>query len=225
MNKLQSKKIKYISRKGFTLIELSAVIVVLGVLAGIVYISYDKVVKDTQASKAETDLLQAHKSIEAYKARYGHYPVTTSGDFVGDEIAGLAQPHVTADGNCSIVPDDATQEWVPDVNGELAQSVDKSNGGTRNFGGCYMYSSNGDLFVLSAWNMLDEPQTEKYYRRLGFRETDPPLNTQGHYYLCNHPAVGGVMPGHPYDIDYDFYKTSYTISNVEDCDETPPAGA
>jgi hypothetical protein len=88
--------------------------------------------------------------------------------------------------------------------------------------GCYLYASNGAQYVLSAWNMLSSPQSDKpLYRRLGFRAFQTSTSTQ--FYTCNDNVIGGANGG--YDITSDYYKHSYTLSNITDCDETPPPGA
>jgi hypothetical protein len=87
--------------------------------------------------------------------------------------------------------------------------------------GCYLYVSNGQEYVISAWNMVTIPQTSVLYRRLGFRDFQTTSSTQ--FYTCNANSVGGATGG--YDSSEDYYKHSYTVSNITDCDETPPAGA
>jgi hypothetical protein len=87
--------------------------------------------------------------------------------------------------------------------------------------GCYLYASNGSQYVISAWNVSPVPQTSTLYRRLGFRAFQSDSSTQ--FYTCNDNVVGGANSG--YDADKDYYKHSYTISNITSCDETPPPGA
>ena len=70
--------------------------------------------------------------------------------------------------------------------------------------------------------MLSSPQTDApFYRRLGFRQFQTDTSTQ--FYSCNENAIGGKSQGN-YKIQDDYYKHSYTITNITDCDETPPPG-
>jgi len=57
------------------------------------------------------------------------------------------------------------------------------------------------------------------YRRIGLREM-----TNVQFYYCNQTNIGGNNPT-PYSIAKDYYKRSYTITNITFCNETPPTGA
>ena len=94
--------------------------------------------------------------------------------------------------------------------------------GISGAGGCYTYASDGVSYVLSAWNAkFGDPSTEALYRRLGWREMG---NFGSNQYYCNHVSIGGTIGG-VYTATRDYYKYSYTISNITNCNETPPAGA
>ena len=70
--------------------------------------------------------------------------------------------------------------------------------------------------------MLASPQTTApFYRRLGFRPFQTSTSTQ--FYTCNENVVGGANGG--YDITQDYYKHSYTLSNITSCDGTLPSGS
>lgn len=198
---------------GFTIIEVLIVIVVIGIIASISFVSYNGVQTRSRQAKIETDLTAVQKLIESYKARTGNYPIT----------AASLNPNWSAttantDANCSMGTRKA--DWVPDIPTALPQS--QATTAISGNPGCYIYVSDGTSYVLSAWNMIRDPQTEKMYRRLGFRETDASHANQ--FYTCNHSGIGGVVGG-SYDIDSDYYKHSMTLSNVTTCGETPPAGA
>ncbi|MDB5177083.1 MAG: exported protein of unknown function [Candidatus Saccharibacteria bacterium] len=59
---------------GFTIVELLIVIVVIGILAAIVIISYNGVTKRSQTSAITSELKQWQKLFEAYKSLNGNYP-------------------------------------------------------------------------------------------------------------------------------------------------------
>ena len=196
--------------KGFTIVELLIVIVVIAVLAAITVVAYDGIQARARDSRIRSDLANVRRLVEAYYAENGSYPVTSSSLFV-DYTTETAR----TDENCTY--GDSRSDWIPSV-GTLPQSV-QGNAGARGTAGCYIYLSNGSLYILSAWNMLEMPQNTATYRRVGFREAN-----LAQTYLCNHPNVGAASPA-PYTIANDHYKYSYTFSNLTTCNETPPAGA
>ena len=111
-------------------------------------------------------------------------------------------------------------DWIPGV-ANLPQSNPTGGPGVDDITGCYLYVSNGQEYVISAWNMVSSPQTSTLYRRVGFREFQTASSTQ--FYTCNNNNVGGATSG--YNINQAYYNHSYTVSNISDCNETPPAGA
>lgn len=64
------------SAKGFTIVELLIVVVIVGILAGIVLIAYNGVQDRSRASVAQTDLNNAKKQLSIYQARNGAFPTT-----------------------------------------------------------------------------------------------------------------------------------------------------
>lgn len=202
--------------KGFTIIELIVVIVIISILTAITAVIYNGIQARSRLTKVESDITAVQRSVEAYKARNGTYPVTA---------ASLNPDWATAtartDANCSFGTH--TADWVPSLSTTLPQSSPTSRG-VNGFPGCYLYASDGTSYVLSGWNMLDSPQTDTMYRRLGFRETDVSHSSQ-EFYICNHTAIGGASG--TYNINIDYYKRSYTVSNITSalCNETPPTGA
>lgn len=199
------------STNGFTIVELLIVIVVIGILAAITIVSYNGLQTRAKLAKIQSDIAQVRKLVEAYNAEHGQYPVTAANlnpDW-GTQTA-------RTDMNCQ--SGTRTEDWVPGLTAKLPQS-DISATGVDGHRGCYMYVSDGTRYVISAWNVFSSPQTGQGYRRLGFRE----MTQTSHFYACNHTNIGGASSG--YSINADYYKRSYTVSNITSCDETPPAGA
>lgn len=64
------------SSRGFTVVELVVVIIVIGILAGVVIVAYNGIQDRTRASIAQTDLNNAKKRLSIYQARNGKYPIT-----------------------------------------------------------------------------------------------------------------------------------------------------
>ena len=196
-----------LQQRGFTIVELLIVIVVIAILAAITIVAYNGIQSRAKDSRIQSDIQSVAKKIELYAVDNGSYPST----------GGLTT--VYSDDNC---PGGTSQaDWVPGITSTLPQSQQPAKGvGGGN--GCYLYASDGTSYILSAWNMAASgPQNSTLYRRLGFREA---AFYSANYYICNHATIGGNNPT-PYVATKDYYKYSYTISNISTCNETPPTGA
>lgn len=62
--------------KGFTIVELLIVVVIIGILAAIVVVAYNGITSQAQASSIKNDLTSAAKKLEIYKVENGSYPTT-----------------------------------------------------------------------------------------------------------------------------------------------------
>jgi len=189
---------------GFTIVELLIVIVVIGILAAITIVAFNGVQNKAFNARVQSDIKNVQKIVESYAAINGAYPSTGS----------LSTSR--SDSNC--VGGTKQAAWVPNVTEKLPQS--QPNSGINGGSGCYVYSSDGQNYIITAWNAINGgPQNTTMYRRLGFREM---YNVNAFSYYCNHTNIGG---GASYNAGADYYKHSYTISSITGCDETPPAGA
>lgn len=65
---------KKILQKGFTIVELLIVIVVIGVLAAIVIVAYNGITAGARDAAIQSDLKGFAKSVELWKAQNGQYP-------------------------------------------------------------------------------------------------------------------------------------------------------
>ncbi len=205
-------------RPGFTIVELLIAIIVIGILVGVGVVSYNGVQLRAQNLRRQDDIKAVEAKLESYAIRNGGtYPATTN-----NPASNWKTVDVRTDANC--FNGSAQTDWVPGMT-SLPQSFPNtgSSAGVDGNPGCYLYASNGEQYVLSAWNMLAAPQAEPpLYRRLGFRSFQTSTSTQ--FYSCNANVIGGAN-GTSYSINQDYYKHSYVISNITDCDETPPPGA
>ena len=66
-------------KKGFTLIELMAVIVILGILATVVAINVSPFLQRANFEKIRADISQIEKALELYKFNELKYPTTDQG--------------------------------------------------------------------------------------------------------------------------------------------------
>lgn len=215
--------LKKIRTAGFSIVELIIIIGVVGILATIITISYTGILNSTREDKIRTDIDKVEQLIELYRQKNGHYPISNTS---GTVISSLSnQTLATYDSECMFTSA-RSANWVPGITEELPQSDHMWSGGAQGRGGCYTYVSDGVRYVLSAWNMFKSPRTDAGYRRIGFREpgTTESAATGYQSYLCNHNNIGGRHTG-SYVATNDMYKYSYTLTNIEDCDETPPSGA
>lgn len=203
-----------LNRRGFTVVELLIIIAIISLLALIGIVSYRGIQERARAVRQQENLQHIENLVEIYHHRNGEYPKTTD-----RPEANWTTIDVRTDDNCYNGSSQA--DWIPNITEQLPQSDPIYGYGVNGVVGCYLYASNGTEYIISAWNMSPSAQTSTMYRRVGFREFQ--TNTSTQFYTCNSGPVGGANGG--YDITQDYYKHSYTISNIETCDETPPAGA
>lgn len=81
--------------KGFTIVELLIVIVVIGILAAIVIVAYNGVQTRAQNTQRINELSTWKRAFESYKAREGQYPAVPAGSYclgVGFLIGNGGQP-------------------------------------------------------------------------------------------------------------------------------------
>ncbi len=64
---------KQLSR-GFTIVELLIVIVVIGILAALVVVTYNGIQQKARDTERKTDIKAVHGQLEAYQAQNGKYP-------------------------------------------------------------------------------------------------------------------------------------------------------
>jgi prepilin-type N-terminal cleavage/methylation domain-containing protein len=84
-----------IKNKGFTIIELLIVIVVIGILAAIGFVAYGNVTKSARDSDRQADASAIAKKAEEYYASNGQYPIdiATIADLEGIDSKTLTSPN------------------------------------------------------------------------------------------------------------------------------------
>lgn len=89
--------LKKATQRGFTIVELLIVIVVIGILAGLVITTYNGIQQKARNTERQTDLKAIQGQLEAYYATNGKYPDnnqlgsngTTNVSFIGTDMRGL----------------------------------------------------------------------------------------------------------------------------------------
>ncbi len=77
------------SQKGFTIVELLIVVVIIGILAALVIIGYNGIQSRARDADRTSDLRALKVAIEQYSVDYGYYPVAGT-DNVGNPIDNLS---------------------------------------------------------------------------------------------------------------------------------------
>lgn len=68
----------YSKQKGFTIVELLIVVVVIGILAAIVIVAYNGVTNNANDSSVQSDLSKIGKKIQGFYSTYGRWPQGTT---------------------------------------------------------------------------------------------------------------------------------------------------
>ena len=116
-------------RKGFTMIELIFVIVILGVLASVAIPRLAATRDDAEVAKAATNLTTAVTDIAAYYTAKGSFTVTSSRDGTGNTNKKVAFKDITNaldnDGNLIMKSKTCAKVYLPGTTGTALKSGDK----------------------------------------------------------------------------------------------------
>ena len=94
-------------QKGFTIVELLIVIVVIGILAAITIVAYSGVQSRAYDNRRSSDVASIKKALEMYKADKGYYPAVCPADNQGCNVQDLTAQLVPV--YISSVPQDPKQ--------------------------------------------------------------------------------------------------------------------
>lgn len=91
--------------RGFTIVELLIVIVVIGILAGITIVAYSGITLRANASKAQANANSAQSVAEAFNADKGYYPALAA---TGTDALALGSTSTKIPSGLNVIPDAAT---------------------------------------------------------------------------------------------------------------------
>ena len=115
------------NEKGFTLIELMAVLVILGILATVVVVSVDPVFQRANLEKIRADIANTNKALELYRFNELSYPSTSQGlDALVKPHSELKKPFLYPQGGyISAIPKDPWgREYIYEYPSRRAQNYD-----------------------------------------------------------------------------------------------------
>lgn len=94
-------------KRGFTIVELLIVIVVIGILAAITIVSYAGITARANTTKAATNAANAQKVIEAFNADCGRYPGTIA-EVTGTNYTGYTNCAAAGSSRSALIPSGIT---------------------------------------------------------------------------------------------------------------------
>lgn len=148
------------TKAGFTLIELLVVISIIALLSSVVLSSLNAARAKSRDARRLQDLQQVRVALELYYHDNGAYPSTGS------------LHNVYIDPGCTqsvSSPDVKTAAWVPGLTPTYIASLPVDPKPLS--GGCYMYSSNGSRYLLTAWGTVEASSNGgKMDSNFGYRE-------------------------------------------------------
>ena len=131
-------RVKKLNNRGFTLFELLAVMVILGILASIAIPSYKRSQIKARESVLAEDLYQMRRSIDAYYADNGKYPENLDDLVYSKYLRAIPKDPFTRQGDSwRCLPPE------PSDSGQLAE------------GGCFDINSGSDLIGLNGTPYAD----------------------------------------------------------------------
>lgn len=155
-----------IHKYGFTIIELLVVIVVIGILATIVVVSYNGIQKQAIASSCQSDVTNAKKKIELYYVEQGSYPyIMSKAGVVDSKVCTLSYYINYINGGYAIIGEKNSIKIIATNNSEAKNissspiTVDAQGGVITTDDGDYRvhkFTSNGTFKVTSASDIIVE---------------------------------------------------------------------
>jgi prepilin-type N-terminal cleavage/methylation domain-containing protein len=140
------------SRKGFTIVELLIVIVVIGILAAITIVAYNGIQSRARTTTLTSDLINAAKQMGAANATTGSYPSTLPSDMKYSPGVGMSLAS-TGDPNTFCINAQLTQSGDP-----LRMYYDSGSGGGATPGVCSGAVIAGSESGTTKPNLISNPE-------------------------------------------------------------------
>ena len=166
----QQTSYKYKLQKGFTIVELLVVIVVIGILAAITIVSYTGITQRATVATLQSDLDNASKKLKMYYTLYGSYPTALNAS------------------NCPTAPTADNNYCLP-ISGSNTISY---NGGASNFS---LVETNGTTYYKTTDSSSPVATTSLYYGLSGYWNFDEGSGTATNDISMG--GGGGVINGTP----------------------------
>lgn len=123
----------YKTIRGFTIVELLIVIVVIGILATVSVVAYSSVLQRGRDAERTTDIAAVKKAVELYKVEIGTYPAVCPVDDAGCSVNLLATPLLPYMKSIPTDPQNPTKTYDyvrgPVANNSYAIKISRENGG------------------------------------------------------------------------------------------------
>lgn len=112
------------SPRGFTLIEMLVVVVIIGILAGLVSVAAIRAQGAARIAEIRLEISTLEQGLEAFKSKYGDYPPDFTNEAAAKQFIARAWPRADAATLYSSIPDKVKNPasalcfWLGGINGE-----------------------------------------------------------------------------------------------------------
>jgi len=142
-------------KRGFTIVELLIVIIVIGILATLVITTYNGVQSRARDTKRKTDINAIQGQVEAYNAQNGNYPTNANmndSTFRSNNLKGLEAPAALQDPkwnssntNCTASGAVTLQDSTTPANGCYGYQASPAGCDNGSGGDCTSYTLTANL--------------------------------------------------------------------------------
>ena len=157
-------KYTYAKKRGFTIVELLVVIVIIGILAAISIVAYNGVTAKARDAQRLQDVKTITKALELYYIDNGHYPNSSCGSSCPVPKKMNNTWSTTADGSWSVLEQALVPKYLSalpkDPQASLSTPMAASGGYNYDYvrwAGCTTYSSMQTIYLL-AYKLESQPQ-------------------------------------------------------------------